>query len=187
MSRVLKSVTISILAYLVLSNFDVSAFSVEMQNQGSVTMQLTSSAFQEQGSIPKKYTCDGENISPPLSIRNVPPHAQSLVLFVEDPDVPSSIRNDGLWVHWVVYNIPPTTQEINEGQEVIAMHGVGTGGDTSYEGPCPPDKMHHYHFKLYALDARLSLPENATKQEVEQAMEKHVIAKVELVATYKRK
>src|SRR5262245_40661465 len=126
-------------------------------------MELTSPAFEHEGRIPKKYTCDGENINPPLNIANVPSGAMSLVLIVDDPDVPCHLRSDGMYDHWIVFNIPPETNVLLEGQEPVGTQGANTAGNTKYIGPCPPDKEHRYFFKLYALDIRLSLPAKSSK------------------------
>ena len=121
-------------------------------------MKLASKAFAHGESIPAKYTCDGENISPPLEISDVPSEARSLVLIMDDPDVPRNIREDGMWDHWVVFNIPPTIGDIPEASAPEGTPGKGTSGDHGYFGPCPPDREHRYFFKLYALDATLDLP-----------------------------
>lgn len=146
------------------------------------TIRLTSSAFQDNGSIPAKYTCDGENISPPLTITGVPKEATSLVLIMDDPDAPM-----GTWDHWVVFNIPPDIRAIEEAQEPPGVHGQGTRNTLVYGGPCPPDREHRYFFKLYALDTNLDLAEGVTKKEVEQAMEGHVIDSMQLVGRYDRR
>ena len=149
-------------------------------------MKIESSAFMPNESIPLQYTCDGANTNPPLSFSDVPEKTQSLVLIMEDPDVPVSIRPDGMWDHWVVFNIPPETREIGEGAEPKGIQGMTTFGKTGYGGPCPPDREHRYFFKLYALDAMLDLPEGATKEEVITAMEGHILSSAELVGKYNR-
>ncbi|MEO8402527.1 MAG: YbhB/YbcL family Raf kinase inhibitor-like protein [Gammaproteobacteria bacterium] len=149
-------------------------------------MKLTSTAFENEGNIPRNYTCDGAGISPPLTISNVPTDAVSLVLIMDDSDVPKSIRPDGIWDHWIVYNIPASTTEIAEGEEPAGVHGLGTGKNTNYYGPCPPDGMHRYYFNLYALDTRLDLPINSTKKQVMDAMKQHVLAKAILIGRYKK-
>jgi hypothetical protein len=150
-------------------------------------MKLTSSTFDHEGKIPSKYTCDGENINPPLTISNVPAQAKSLVLIMDDPDVPKRLRADGMWDHWIVFNIPPNLTEINEGEEPPGVHGIGTSNNLDYFGPCPPDREHRYFFKLYALDTELNLREKATKKQVEKAMEGHIQAKAQLMGRYARK
>jgi Raf kinase inhibitor-like YbhB/YbcL family protein len=149
-------------------------------------MKLRSPAFKHGAKIPAKYTCDGENISPPLTISDVPSETKSLALIMEDPDVPKNIRKDGMWDHWVVFDMPGDLREIREGEEPEGTHGIGTGENLSYFGPCPPDREHRYFFRLYALDMEFSLPEKATKQEVEKAMESHILSKAELMGTYER-
>jgi len=149
-------------------------------------MKLSSPAFEESGKIPAKYTCDGANINPPLEISDVPSTTKSLALIMEDPDVPKDLRPDGMWDHWVVFNIPPGTAEIPEGQEPPGTHGSGTSGNQNYFGPCPPDREHRYFFKLFALDRELDLHEKATKPELEKAMEGHVLEKTELMGRYER-
>lgn len=152
-------------------------------------MTLTSPVFVHNGTIPKKYTCDGENISPPLSIEGVPEGAQSLALLMDDPDVPKALRPDGMFDHWTLFNIPPEVSEIGEG-ESPGLAGRNSRGDKKYTGPCPPPQYepreHRYFFKLYALDARLVLTEGASKAEVKQAMAGHILAHCELVGRYSR-
>lgn len=148
-------------------------------------MQLTSPAFDHGATIPSRYTCDGENMSPPLLIEDVPPEAGALVLVMDDPDVPAS-AGVSVWDHWVVYNIPPETRDLPEGQNPPGMRGKNTRGVFAYGGPCPPDREHRYFFRLYALDAYLTLSEGATKAEVERAMQGHVLAQAELMGRYER-
>ncbi len=149
-------------------------------------MKLASSVFVHEGKIPSRYTCDGDNTNPPLTISDVPSEAKSLVLIMDDPDVPKEIREDGMWDHWVLFNLPANLREINEGEEPLGTRGKGTSGNLDYFGPCPPDREHRYFFKLYALDKELDLPEKATKQQVEHAMEGHVLVKAELIGRYER-
>lgn len=145
------------------------------------TMKLTSPAFENNQSIPVKYTCDGEDLSPPLKIAEVPAEAKSLVLIVDDPDAPV-----GDWVHWTVLNIPPQTAEIAEGKAPEGLEGKTDFGTPGYGGPCPPGGTHRYFFKLYALDTKLNLPASAKKADIEKAMEDHIITRTELVGIYKR-
>jgi Raf kinase inhibitor-like YbhB/YbcL family protein len=147
-------------------------------------MKLTSSAFQEGASIPRKYTCQGEGINPPLHISEVPAQAKTLVLIMDDPDVPASVRKDQVFDHWVVFNISPTTREIQENTSHFATFGANTKGESAYYGPCPPDREHRYFFKLYALDTTLSLAPGSTKKQVEQAMHGHIIAQTQLMGRY---
>ena len=105
---------------------------------------------------------------------------------MDDPDVPKSIRPDGMWDHWVVFNIPPHVREIKKGKAPEGTPGKGTGGNQDYYGPCPPDREHRYFFKLYALDAKLDIPAQSSKKQVEKAMEGHILAKAELMGKYER-
>lgn len=157
-------------------------------------LTLTSPAFTNGGMIPAKYTCDGDSkLSPPLSIAEVPEEAKSLVLIMDDPDIPEIIKKKlGLeaFDHWVLFNITPDTREIPEGG-TAGVPGVNTRGDTGYTGPCPPPEYepreHRYVFKLYALRATLPLLAGATKREVLSALAPLVIAEAELVGRYSRK
>ncbi len=149
-------------------------------------MKLTSPAFEHEGAIPSKYTCDGQNISPPLHIEDVPEGAQSLVLLMDDPDVPKHIRPDGMWDHWVLFNVQISTTDILEGSVPQSVQGVNTSGEPVYQGPCPPDREHRYYFKLYALDAELDLPAGVSKTEVEDAMRDHIIEESVLMGRYDR-
>ncbi len=149
-------------------------------------MQLTSTAFKQGEKIPSIYTCDGDNVNPPLEITGVPHEAKSLVLIMDDPDVPKHLREDGMWDHWVVFDIPPDTRTIEENTEPDGTPGIGTNQETGYFGPCPPDREHRYFFKVFALDSRLDLPEKSTKTQVEQAMAGHVLFHAELMGTYER-
>ena len=150
-------------------------------------MQLTSPAFDHEGLIPAKYTCDGENISPPLEIQEVPAGTISLVLLVDDPDVPKDVRPDGMWDHWVLFNLDPKQLIIPENTSpIVGIVGLGTRGENKYTGPCPPDREHRYFFKLYALDIKVDLNESANKKDLEKAMTNHIIEKTELIGRYDR-
>ncbi|MEM3154502.1 MAG: YbhB/YbcL family Raf kinase inhibitor-like protein [Candidatus Woesearchaeota archaeon] len=153
-------------------------------------MKLSSSAFANNGKIPSKYTCDGENINPPLEFSNVPANAKSLVLIMDDPDIPGFVKQKfgiSVWDHWIVFNIPPNTKKIEENQEPQGIKGITTSKTLKYNGPCPPDKEHRYFFKLYALDKMLDLKEGATKEQVLEAIKGHVLAEAELMGRYQRK
>lgn len=149
-------------------------------------MKLTSSVFQHEGFIPRKYTCDGPNINPPLTISDVPSHAKSLVIIMEDPDVPTYLREDGMWDHWIVFNIPANTTEIEEGKAPLGTLGKGTGGNLNYYGPCPPNGEHRYFIKLFALDTLLTISEGVSKQQVMDAMKNHILEQTELMGMYGR-
>ncbi|MBI2613366.1 MAG: YbhB/YbcL family Raf kinase inhibitor-like protein [Candidatus Levybacteria bacterium] len=143
-------------------------------------MKIVSSAFENNAKIPAKYTCDGENINPPLSFFDVPRDAKSLVLIMDDPDAPSKT-----WVHWVVYNIDPKTKEILENSVPKgAVLGITDFGKPGYGGPCPPSGVHRYFFKLYALDSLLDLPQESTKTQIGEVMQGHIIDKTQLIGLY---
>lgn len=149
-------------------------------------MKITSSAFGHNQLIPTEYTCDGQNVNPHLAFSEVPIDAKSLVLIMDDPDVPKSIRPDGMWNHWLIWNMPPDTKGIVQGEIPKGVIGKNTSGKTEYQGPCPPDREHRYFFKLYALDTVLIINQSATKQDLEKAMEGHVLLQAELIGRYKR-
>jgi Raf kinase inhibitor-like YbhB/YbcL family protein len=140
---------------------------------------VKSPAFENNKLIPSKYTCDGEDVSPPLTIEGIPEKTKSLALIVEDPDAPA-----GLWVHWLVWNIPPTA-EIQE-NSVPGTEGLNTNKKNSYHGPCPPGGTHRYYFKVYALDTHLNLSAFSEKEVLENAIQNHILAHGELVGLYRR-
>ena len=147
-------------------------------------MQIKSSAFENQQEIPVAYTCDGENISPPLEISDVPENAASLVLMVDDPDAPPQFKN---FTHWIVWNISPDTTEILENdvpQE--AEEGLNDNGELGYTGPCPPSGEHHYRFRLFAIDRTLTLTDEAKRGDLEDQLKDGVLEVAELVGSYKR-
>ena len=150
-------------------------------------MQIMSPAFENGAPIPYIYTCDGKDINPPLEIKGVPDGAKSLVLIMDDPDVPSFVRKDQMWVHWVIYDMPPETRVLKENSTPPGIQGTGTGNVQRYEGPCPPDREHRYFFKLYALKGFLKLKPGATKEQVEAAMQDKILEKTELMGRYVRK
>ncbi len=155
---------------------------VSMEAQSMDTLKLSSPSFKHNGSIPVKYTCDGKDINPPLTIENIPSNAKSLALIVDDPDAPA-----GTWVHWVLWNIGPATKEISENAVPPgALQGINDFRKHDYGGPCPPSGTHRYFFKLYALDVMLSLGPKTNKAELERAMKGHIIVQCELVGLYKR-
>ncbi len=147
------------------------------------TLTISSPAFNNGELIPSKFTCDGEDISPALAIGNVPPEAKSLALIMDDPDAPG-----GMWVHWVVWNIEPTTTEIGVNKVPAgAKLGMNDFRKSPYGGPCPPSGTHRYFFKLYALDSKLELGAGTNKAGLERAMKGHILAQGELMGKYKRK
>ena len=143
-------------------------------------ISLASAAFESGKQIPKKYTCDGEGINPPLSIEGTPKTAKTLVLTVDDPDAPH-----GTFDHWVVWNIPALTSRIAE-NSVPGKEGANSAGQQGYMGPCPPSGTHRYFFKVYALDTELNLGSGAKKRDVEKAMQGHILAKGELLGLFHR-
>jgi Raf kinase inhibitor-like YbhB/YbcL family protein len=150
-------------------------------------LTLTSSEFEPNGPIPPIYTCDGNDISPPLSWSGVPAGTNSLALIVDDPDAPDPAAPQRTWVHWVVYNISPDAHGLEQGARHLAastQQGVNDWKRSGYGGPCPPIGRHRYFFKLYALDTLLLGLTNPTKQQLLNAMEGHVLEKTELVGTY---
>ncbi|MFH1414694.1 MAG: YbhB/YbcL family Raf kinase inhibitor-like protein [Elusimicrobiota bacterium] len=152
----------------------------EKQKTGG-TMKFTSSAFKNSEKMPRKYTDDGQDVSPPLFISGVPPEAKTLVLIMDDPDAPGFT-----WDHWVVFNIPPDMREIKEGITPWGTAGVNSWGKTGYGGPAPPSGTHRYFFKLYAVDKVLELQEGASKTMIEMAMKGSIVAEAVLVVTYSR-
>jgi len=144
-------------------------------------MRLSSSAFENDGTIPATYTCDGESVSPPLAIGDVPAGAKSFVLLMEDPDALSFT-----WDHWIIFNMPPSITEIPQGTQPEGIAGNNTRGQPTYIGPCPPDREHRYIFTVFALDTMLGLPEGVAKPAVQKAMQGHVIAQAELIGRYNR-
>jgi Raf kinase inhibitor-like YbhB/YbcL family protein len=150
--------------------------------------QLTSTAFQPESKIEKRFTCSGEDISPPLSWQGAPQGTKSFALIVHDPDAPRS----GGWTHWVVYNLPPSTTHLQEDvpkQEKVSgggVQGINDSGRIGYMGPCPPSGTHRYYFRLYALDQELSLKPRAGKSDLESAMQGHILAQTELMGKFAR-
>jgi Raf kinase inhibitor-like YbhB/YbcL family protein len=156
----------------------------------AMAMILNSPVFKQNGHIPSKYTCEGEDISPPLAWENVPNSTKSLVLIVDDPDAPDPKAPKIVWVHWVVYNIPPGTESLQEnagktGLPPGVLLGLNDFKKTGYGGPCPPIGRHRYFHKLYALDITLDL-RDATKSQIERAMQGHILANAELIGTYQK-
>jgi Raf kinase inhibitor-like YbhB/YbcL family protein len=150
-------------------------------------MKIESPAFEHDQLIPRKYTCDGLNVHPPLTFAEVPVETRSLVLFMEDPDVPTLIKADGIFDHWVIFNIDSIITAIDTDELVIGTSGANTRGTLEYIGPCPPDREHRYFFKLYALNSTLDLPLGSTKEKIVMAMKGHILAEAELIGRYDRR
>lgn len=151
-------------------------------------MELKSAAFQQEGMIPSKYTCDGADVSPPLTWSEPPPKTQSFALISDDPDAPV-----GTWVHWVAWNLPPNARSLDENvpKKDSLPNGMKQGTTDfrriGYGGPCPPSGTHRYFFKLYALSTTLNLSSRTTKKELERAMKGYVLAQAELMGKYRRR
>ncbi|HEX7977042.1 MAG TPA: YbhB/YbcL family Raf kinase inhibitor-like protein [Gemmatimonadaceae bacterium] len=154
-----------------------------------MTLTLTSSAFSEGAAIPTKYTCDGDETSPPLAWSGVPDTALSLALIVDDPDAPDPAAPKQRFVHWVLYNIPPDARGLPEGASggklpPGALEGSNDFHKSGYGGPCPPVGRHRYFFTLYALDTTLSSIDKPSRSDLEAAMKGHVLEKTETIGTY---
>ena len=163
---------------------------LSLPGSAAMAMILTSPAFKQNGQIPSKYTCEGYDISPPLAWDGVPEGAKSLVLIIDDPDAPDPKAPQRVWVHWVVYNIPPDVKGLPENASKAGLPqgtvvGLNDFKKTEYGGPCPPIGRHRYFHKLYALDITLDL-NGATKSQIEQAMKGHMLANAELIGTYQK-
>lgn len=145
-------------------------------------MKIENVIFKNNDYIPTKFTCDGLNINPSLKISEVPAETKSMALVMDDPDAQA-----GTWVHWVMWNIDPATVEISENSVPAgAVQGTTDFGNTKYGGPCPPSGTHRYFFRLYALDTKLTLPPSTMKQDLENAMQGHVIGQAEMLGLYGR-
>ncbi len=148
------------------------------QEEGAV-MRIASPEFENNGFIPRKFTCQGQDISPTLIIEDVPKETKSLALILDDPDA-----SVGIWVHWVLFDIPPINRI--EENSMPGKRGRNDSGRNEYGGPCPPTGVHRYFFKIYALDKMLNLNEGTTKKELESAMENHILGQAELIGLYKK-
>ncbi|MGD9015262.1 MAG: YbhB/YbcL family Raf kinase inhibitor-like protein [Candidatus Omnitrophota bacterium] len=170
----MKRLTIVLFAWVVFAAYVCCA------EEGGGNMKLISPAFEHNQSIPSKYTCQGEDVNPALAIGDIPEGTKSLALIVDDPDAPM-----GTWVHWVVYDIAPTSRVIDE-NSIPGTQGINDFRKKEYGGPCPPSGTHRYFFKVYALDTQLNLKEGITKKDLEKAMQAHILENAELIGLYKR-
>ena len=194
MFSALKSLALSaaVVTALLLSGISrVPAAEVITSGGGTMSLKIFSNSFSNNATIPSSHTCDGNDISPSLSWSGVPPGTKSLLLIVDDPDAPDPAAPKMTWVHWLLYNIPPTVTGLAKGvlpQELPAgtLQGRNDWKRTGYGGPCPPIGRHRYFHKLYALDVVLPELSAATKQELEEAMQDHILAKAILVGTYEK-
>jgi Raf kinase inhibitor-like YbhB/YbcL family protein len=182
--RITTMRTAGAFAYCMLS-FSVLCFG---EKGGITPIQIQSPAFKNNQTIPAQHTCDGQDLSPSLTWKNIPGKTQSIVLICDDPDAPA-----GTWVHWVCYDLPAETKSLPEGIPKSdslpggGKQGVTDFGTVGYGGPCPPSGTHRYFFKVYALDGELGLPAGKSKRDVEQAMKGHILAQGQLVGTYSKK
>jgi Raf kinase inhibitor-like YbhB/YbcL family protein len=157
----------------------------------NATLSITSSRFSQNGGIPTEYTCEGEDISPPLAWSGAPAGTKSLALIVDDPDAPDPAKPQRVYVHWVLYNIPPTARGLDERASpdnvpAGTRTGLNDWNQPAYGGPCPPIGRHRYFFKLYALDTELPDLGQPTKADLENAMRGHILAQAELMGTYEK-
>jgi Raf kinase inhibitor-like YbhB/YbcL family protein len=164
----------------------------DAKGASSMTLSLTSPAFVEGGEIPTRYTCEGQGVSPPLAWSELPSGTRSLALIVDDPDAPDPKAPKMTWVHWVLYNVPPTANQLPEAAAPGTLptgtcEGLNDWKRTGYGGPCPPIGRHRYFHKLFALDTVLPDLGRPTKAQLEQAMQGHVLAAAELVGTYEKR
>lgn len=164
--------------------------------EGKDMLKITSPAFNHEQEIPSRFTCEGEDISPALQISSIPVGTKSLALIVDDPDAPDPAAPKMTWVHWIVFNLSPTVQEIPEGfgkaQPITqvfknAVEGKNSWDRTSFGGACPPIGSHRYYFKIYALDTVLKLDASATKDALLKAIEGHILEQAQLMGRYKKK
>jgi Raf kinase inhibitor-like YbhB/YbcL family protein len=161
----------------------------QSRSGSAMTLTLTSTAFAHRGQIPSKYTCEGQDISPPLAWSGIPAAAKSLALIVDDPDAPDPAAPRMTWVHWVLYNIPTSASGLPEAARQLpagTLEGVNDWKRTGYGGPCPPIGRHRYFHKLYALDTVLPDLGEPSKAKLEAQIKDHVIAQAELVGTYEK-
>lgn len=150
-----------------------------MESNTTSSLKISSTAFDHEGVIPSKYTCEGEEVNPPLQIDQIPADAKTLAIIVEDPDAPN-----GTFDHWLVWNIPPT--KLIGGDVTPGICGKNGGGKTGYYGPCPPSGFHRYYFHVYALDTELDLEGGADKTSLQQAMQGHILAEGVLMGRYQK-
>ncbi len=169
-------------AVIVLSSCSSAKTATSEPTEAAMSIEFKSDAFANGQSIPVKYSCRGNNISPALTWSNAPAGTQSYALIVDDPDAPA-----GTWVHWVVYNIPSSTTSLQENADTSNLSvGKNSSGNMRYDGPCPPSGTHRYFFKLYALDSQLSLSPGASKEQLLNSMKGHILAQGELMGTFSK-
>jgi Raf kinase inhibitor-like YbhB/YbcL family protein len=188
-SIALRGIIVAAMVALILFGLKSASGEEAKKGEAPTSITVTSPVFQQGGSIPAKYTCDGSDISPPLKWGGAPAGTKSFALICDDPDAPA-----GTWVHWVLFNIRANVSELGEKLEANgtlpggAIQGTNSFSKIGYGGPCPPSgKAHRYFFKLYALDTEIALKPGATKPELLRAMEKHILAQGQLMGAYQRK
>jgi hypothetical protein len=177
-----------LLRMIVLGVLGALAVQIEAE-EANMSMTITSSAFAHNGSMPKQYTCEGKDISPPFTWSDIPGKAKSLALIVDDPDAPDPAAPRMTWVHWVVYNLPVSSTGLAEAAKSLpagALEGLNDWQRTGYGGPCPPIGRHRYFHKLYALDTVLPDLKKPNKARLEQAMKGHIVAEAQLIGTYQK-
>ncbi len=186
----MNSRTSSVLVVALFGCLAFTSYAAEAQSpkEPAMNIQLTTTAFSEAQPIPVKYTCSGQDVSPPLKWSNAPAGTKSFALIVDDPDAPV-----GIWTHWVIFNLPPTTTSLPENMSKSpelpdgAKQGMNDFHHIGYGGPCPPrGYVHHYHLQIYALDAMLDLKSGATRKELLKAMEGHILGEGRLIGTFQR-
>jgi len=175
----MKRLRISVLVFLQVFLFSYAIGQSVTEVKG---LKLSSPAFENGGKIPRKYSCDGANVNPPLKIENAPSNAKSLAVVFDDIDAPR-----GTYVHWILWNLVPDAREIEEDSVPDGVvQGMNDFKKANYGGPCPPRRAHKYVFKIYALDTLLNLNPNGTKKDLEKAMEGHIISQAQLTGFYQR-
>jgi Raf kinase inhibitor-like YbhB/YbcL family protein len=177
--RVLQAAMLVVVAW--------TAMAVSTRGEG--TMRIVSTAFSHESAIPVLYTCEGKDVSPPLAWSDIPPGTKSLALIVDDPDAPDPEAPKMTWVHWVLYNVPPTSSGLPESAKTLpsgTKEGVNDWKRTGYGGPCPPIGRHRYFHKLYALDTVLPDLRQPTKAKLEEAMKGHILSEAQLMGTYQK-
>ncbi len=183
-------VLIAVIVFLILISVTLFVYNPPASNNSNDTLNINltnqmkiKSVFENNTKIPEKYTCDGEDISPPLEISEIPKNAKTLAIIVDDPDAPV-----GTWLHWTIWNIAVNGSSISLGEgEASGTEGKNDFGNIEYGGPCPPSGTHRYFFKVYALNIGLSLEKGASKKQLEKAIQGHILDKAELIGLYSKK